>query len=156
MTYDASNEVQANINKITTQFSYWNKNLYKGLQKRKHVRIFEDMQKFPTPEEIKRMDNSDIVNEAKACLDMMKNNYSEPSKQEFTLIRDYIMTMLIFDNCSRPGGIYNMLLSEMGKCYEEVNGGCSVKVFNHKTAYKGPVNIFVNKTVWANSNICLP
>ena len=52
--------------------------------------------------------------------------------------------MLIFNNCSRPGGIYNMNLGELRVGEEDGDGGFNVQVFNHKTDYKGSVNIHIS------------
>ena len=44
------------------------KHIYKGLQKRKHVKKLEDLKNFPTAIEIKSKDTSDAVKHAKRCL----------------------------------------------------------------------------------------
>ena len=58
---------------------------------------------------------------------------AEPRIQTFITIRDNAMSMLIFNNCSRPGKIYNMNLGELRDGEEDGNGGFNVQVFNHKT-----------------------
>ena len=40
------------IDKLKVQFKKWNKNLYKGIQKRKHGKTLMNIDRFPSPEEI--------------------------------------------------------------------------------------------------------
>ena len=54
--------------------------------------------------------------------------------QTFITIR--VMSILTFNNCSRPGGIYNMNLGELRDGGEDGDGGFNVQVFNHKTDLK--------------------
>ena len=88
------------------------KHLYKGIQKRKHVKKLEDLKNFPTTIEIKSMDTSEAAKHVKRCLGNIVPG-AEPRMQTFITIRDYVMSVLIFNNCSRPGGIYNMNLGEL-------------------------------------------
>ena len=140
-------KISSAVCKLTTQFSLWNKNLYKGLQKRKHVKKLEDLKNFPTALEIKSMDTSEAVKHAKRCLANVVPG-AEPRMQTFITIRDYVMSMLIFNNCSRPGGIYNMNLGEFCDGEEDGDGGFNIQVFNHKTDYEGPVNIHISSKLY--------
>ena len=137
------------IEKLKVQFRKWNKNLYKGIQKRKHEKTLLDIDRFPCPEDIRNMDDSEIVQEAGCHLrKLVSNCKQEPTQHVFTTVRDYLLSMLIFNNCSRPAGIYNMTLSEFEKGSRDEIGQYIVQVMQHKTDFIGPVNISIRKSLY--------
>ena len=88
------------------------------------------------------MDNSDAVSEAKKTLMRLVSSNTEPSAPEFIKVRDYLLTYLIFDNCTRPAGMYNMEVGEFKKAKQ--SSGYVIQVRNHKTDYDGPINMSIS------------
>ena len=147
---NATREVASNINKLKLQFKLWNKRLYKGLKIRKHVKARLDIQRFPTVDEMKLLDKSSTVKEALDYLNYLRCGECDPSKSGFTLIRDYILCTMLCDNCSRPGGVYNMNLGEVkNACPDKYKTGYDIEVFHHKTSEDGPVNVSVSNEMYA-------
>ena len=62
------------------------------------------------------------------------------TKTNFCLVRDFILTSLIFDNASRPGALSNMTLDEYSRVVFK-DGGYVISVKKHKTKHKGPAHI---------------
>ena len=55
------------------------------------------------------------------------------------------------DNCSRPGGVYNMTLLALNKVYPGENGlGDVIQVFEHKTDFNGPIDVAINNILYTH------
>ena len=106
-----------------------------------------DLEKFPIPEDILKIDNSECVKNSSDCLRHITSTGEEPRKNVFTCIRDYLLSTILMDNCSRPGGVYNMTLLELNKAYQD--GNTVIQVFEHKTSSKGPVDIAVSNKLYS-------
>ena len=121
------------------------RNLYKGIQRRKFKKNWIDIEKFPTSDDMRKMDDSDHVKTTIQYLKHLTCTHVVPSKSGFTQIRDYLLSTLLIDSCSRPGGVHNMTLEEFEKVIpDENNHGYVIQVFKHKTDFKGPVDISIN------------
>ena len=137
------------IRKMETLIKQWRRNLWKGIEIRKHQKQLQDMSSFPMPEEISKLDKSEVMQDAISTLKRFSLSESTITKKAFALVRDYLLTRIIFDNASRPGAISNMTLSEFqGALVQE--DGFVVRVLKHKTAHKGPANISMSQNVYTN------
>ena len=67
------------------------------------------------------MDNSDTVCEVKNLLKKLFTLNREPCVAVIR-VRNYLLTYLIFDNCTRPAGTYNMEIGEFKKAKESSGG----------------------------------
>ena len=133
------------LNCVKGQIKKWCCNLYKGIQRRKYKKNLLDIEKFPTSEDMKKMDNPERVKNTFQYLRHLTCTHVEPCKSRFKQIRDYLLSTLLIDNCSRPGGVHNITLEEFEKAIpDENNRRFVIQVFKHKTDFKGPVDISVN------------
>ena len=133
------------IQTLEAMIGQWNKNLWKSIQKCKSLNALKNMAKFPTQDEIKIFDKSQLVQDVQQVLtDMVRSKgKAKVTRAKFTLVRDCLLCHLIFNNASRPGAIGNMTIEEFNSAVR--NDGCyTVRVVNHKTDYMGPANIVFN------------
>ncbi|XP_057299124.1 uncharacterized protein LOC130629797 isoform X3 [Hydractinia symbiolongicarpus] len=137
------------IGRMRTVIRKWGHNLIKKIQVRSYEKQLNDLNRLPTPEELRKYDCSKVVQYSKALL---KNATCKDSwtRKEFCAIRDYLISTLIMDNASRSGAIANMLLEEVGNTNNS-DGGCTIAVKKHKTGYKGPA--FITMTIETFKNL---
>ena len=137
-----------NLDKVRVLLQQWHNTLYREIQEDSHEKQVKDREFSPKPEEIKDFDNSQIVIMATRTLENSLTVYGfKINKQNFCLVRDYLLTSFILDNASRPGAISNMTLHEFSRAKRQ-NHGYVVSVKRHKTGYKGPANIACSKKVF--------
>nr|XP_047134363.1 uncharacterized protein LOC124812189 [Hydra vulgaris] len=133
--------------KIVTLILQWGKSLQKSIKENQYDKDIIDFNNFPTAEEIVILDNSDIVKDATNVLKSSNTSFFKVNKTSFCLVRDYLITCIVFDNASRPGAICNMTLNEFSVAFENTDGFV-VSVKKHKTSYKGPAHIALSKTLY--------
>ena len=130
-----------NLEKVRVLLRQWRNTLYKEIQELDYEKQLNARDFFPTPSEIEIFDKSEISISAMTTL---KQAAAAPNfqvtKTNFCLVRDYILTSLIFDNASRPGALSNMTLHEYSKVVFK-DGGYVISVKKHKTKHKGPAHI---------------
>ena len=152
---EISGKEQFNMKKIKYLESIikgWKRSLWKELERRKHHKNLLDMKNFPTAEQIRSMDESAVGKEAIQLL----NEYSLSSDPKVTrkglcLIRDFLLTNLLFDNATRPGALSNMTLEEFRDA-EHQKDGVVVSVKKHKTDYKGPAFVSFGHSLYRYTN----
>ena len=115
---------------------------------RKHQKQLQDMSSFPMPDEISKLNKSEVTKEAVSTLKISRSE-STITKKAFTLVRDSLLTSIIFNNASRPGAISYMTLFEFQGALVQKDGFV-VRVVKHKTAHKGPANISMSQNVYTN------
>ena len=119
----------------------WNSNLFKSIQLRKYDKQLCDLKRFPTPAEIKSLDQSEEARLAREALhEYVKDNW-EISKISFCLNRDYSLTFIVFDNASRPSPVTNMTLGELNAAVSQQDGVVVVSVKLHKTGHISPAHV---------------
>ena len=128
------------INRMGPILKQWRRNLWKGIKIRQYEKNLSDVSRFPMPKDICSLDKSDLTKEALSTLKIYSHLDATVTKKSFCLIRDYIMTNLIFDNASRPGAISNMTLKEFDNALHQEDGYV-IRVLRHKNAHMGPANI---------------
>ena len=106
----------AELNKMKSVVAQWARNYNKKIKIAKHAKQLEDLAQLPTPEEIRRLDNSDHTKEAIKILNWFQCHDIAPTRKQYCLARDFLITYSILDNASRSGCISNMLMKE----YESV------------------------------------
>ena len=136
---------------LEAMIGQWNKNLWKSIKKCKSLKALTDIAKFPTQDEVKIFEKSQLVQDVQQVLNMVRSKgKAKVTRAKFTLVRDCILCHLIFNNASRPGAIGNMIIEEFNSAVR--NGGCyTVRVINHKTDYMGPANIVFNAKLYDQS-----
>ena len=136
------------IAKFNPILSAWKRDLWKGIQERKHSKNLEDLHKFPDSFKINNLDDSEYRSES---INTLKRYCSEINptitRSGFCTVRDYILTYALMDNGSRPGAMVNMTIEEFEKA-DEQDDGFVVSVKKHKTSYKGPAHIGFNKELY--------
>ena len=136
------------ISKMKTIISQWCRNYHKKIQISKHERQLEDLSRIPTPNDLRNLDMSNLRKEAIKLLSSLSSTYKEPSRREFCLVRDYLLTYVIFDNGSRSGCVANMTLKEFRKAEAQPNGYYIISVMDHKTvATSGPAMLSINDVI---------
>lgn len=142
--------VKKKIDKLEKQIRIWRAPLWKASQIEEEKKKLEDITKFPTPEEFNKIDNCPHSNEARSIL----NRFSREKDREmrlgyFTHGRDWLLMVLLCDNSSRPGGVYNMTMGEYNSRHEDPTnlGSYVITVVKHKMSRKGPVHIAVSSTI---------
>jgi len=126
-----------NIEKMELYILKWKKNLWKDIKRRQGAKNYMDFKKYPTTEEMNKIDESDVSKEAHECLKLYSVTNESIKRTGFCSIRDYIITSLILDNGSRPGAIANMTLQEY-KLGTKQKDGYVVAVMKHKNDYISP------------------
>ena len=130
-----------NLEKVRVLLRQWRNTLYKEIQELDYEKQLNARDFFPTPSDIEIFDKSEISNSAIATL---KQAATVPkfkvTKTNFCLVRDFILTSLIFDNAYRPGALSNMTLDEYSRVVFK-DGGYVISVKKHKTKHKGPAHI---------------
>ena len=112
------------------------------------------MANLKTLQQVKDFDVSTVARTAVKTLADFQNlpSGTMPSQIEYTLVRDYLLTLLCINNASRSGALANMTLGEFRKSQEE--DGCFViKVKKHKTLMThGPAKLVLSSSLhqWMN------
>ena len=107
----------------------------KGIEIRKHQKQLQDMSPFPMPDEISQLDKSEVMKDAVSKLKRFSHSENTITKKAFTLVGDFLLMCIIFDNASRPGAISNMTLLKFQGALVQTDGFV-VRVVKHKTAHK--------------------
>lgn len=130
------------IDLITTLIKQWKRSLWKKVRREKHQKDLADLENMPKTEDLLQFDNSDHVKNSIKTLSILSASESI-GRQDFCLVRDYVLSTLILDNCSRPGALANMTLQEFRKAKKEKEAHV-VGVCRHKTDYNGPAFISIS------------
>ena len=140
------------IRKVEGIIKQWRRNLWKDIKIHEHKKNLNDMTRFPTAEKIKLLDESDLTKDALNTLNFYKCHWNSPIvKKNFCLVRDYILTNVVFDNGSRPGAIANMTLHEFESAINQTDGFV-IRVLKHKNAHMGPANLSMTHQLYRNAS----
>ena len=144
------------IRNLTILVTRWCRNYHKKIQVQKHSKNLEDLAKLPQPDDINNLDKSSHVSEAVKVISKLVSVRGPPSRKEFCIVRDYLLTYVILENASRPGCISNMTLKELERREIQSDGSYIVSVLNHKTvATAGPAMLSINPDIMRHLMIYL-
>ncbi|XP_065657834.1 uncharacterized protein LOC136082440 [Hydra vulgaris] len=134
------------IKKFEPVLKAWKRDLWKGIEERKHNKNLEDLKKFPNHDKISNFDKSELRALSISTLKEYVCKVNNPSitRAGFCNVRDYLLTHLVLNNASRPGAIANMTLEEFQSA-DKQDDGYVVSVKKHKASYKGPAHIAFDK-----------
>ena len=134
---------------LRAQIKVWNKSHHKLIKDRFWEKRIDDLANLKTPEQVKVFDGSDVARTAVKLLGDFQDLPSGtiPSQCEYTVVRDYLLTLLCINNGSRSGALANMTLGEFRKAQEE-DGCFVVKVRKHKTfTTHGPAHLILSSSL---------
>lgn len=134
---------------LRAQIKVWNKSHHKLIKDRFWEKRLDDLANLKTPEQVKAFDASDVARAAVKALGDFQDLPSGtiPSQCNYTVVRDYLLTLLCINNGSRSGALANMTLGEFRKAHEE-DGCLVVKVKNHKTfTTHGPAHLILSSSL---------
>ena len=135
---------------IINQVRQWKKSLRGPLNNRRWQKQKEDLEKLITPADVQRFDKSKATQEAISILSAhIKNNPSQlPSKTNYCLVRDHLLTRITIDNACRTGPLANMTLGDLEKA-KASNDQMVVTILKHKTLTAcGPTNLVLGPKVY--------
>ena len=134
------------MNRIKVIVCQWSRNFNKKIKIAKHIKQLEDLSNLPTPDEINSLDNSLHKGNAIKILNYFQCHKDAPSRKQYCLVRDYLITYLILDNASRSGCIANFTLEEYDNVELQENGSYILIIKDHKTAAtSGPAMLGVTE-----------
>lgn len=136
------------INKMKSIVNRWSQNYNKKIKIAKNEKQLELLANLPTPEEICQLDESDKKKEALKTIDWFKCCDKCPSRKEFCLARDYLITYAVLNNASRSGCISNMTMAEYRSAEKQKNRSYIIAVKDHKTAAtSGPAMLAIDSSL---------
>jgi hypothetical protein len=138
LTYPTAPLRNAHLDKLMKRIDMWRSRLWKDTEINKFQRQINDIERFPTPEDFKKFDESDHSQGARSVIQEL-SVADEITQRKFTYSRDFLLSKALADNAGRPGGVYNMTLLEYRrrKVDPEDEDACIVTVVKHKTKHKG-------------------
>ena len=92
----------------------WRKSCHKLVKDRFWQKRIDDMVNLKTPQQIKEFDVSSVARTAVKTLGDFQDlpSGTMPSQPEYTVVRDYLLTLICINNGSRSGALANMTLGE--------------------------------------------
>ena len=144
----SSIQVSSEVRNLTILVTRGCRNYHKKIQVQKHSKNLEDLAKLPQPDDINNLDKSIHVSEAIKVLSKLVSVRGPPSRKEFCIVRDYLLTYIILENTFRPGCISNMTLKELERREIQSDGSYIISVLNHKTvATAGSAMLSINPDI---------
>ena len=148
---DATEEM---LSRLSAQVKLWNKSFQRLVKDRFWEKRLEDINNLKTPEQVKGFDVSSVARSAVKVIGDYQDltSVAVPSQVEYTLVRDYLLTLLCINNGSQAGVLANMTLGEFCKAQEE-DGSFVIKIRKHKTfTTHGHANIVLSPSLhqWMN------
>ena len=134
---------------LSEQVKLWAKSSRKMAQNRFWEKRVEDIETLKTPEEVKQFDTSEVARKAVKILGEFQTCPDNPlvSKAEYTIVRDYLMTLICINNGSRSGPIANMTMEEFQNAIEQ-DDCYVVRVKKHKTfTTHGPAHLVLSSSL---------
>ena len=138
------------LSRLSSQVKLWNKSFQRLIKNRFWEKRMDDLNSLRKPEQIKQFDLSTVAGEAVKVLGQFQDKPSvdAPSNAGYTLVRDYLLTLLCINNGCRAGVLSNMTLSEFNKAKQE-DSCFVVQVKKHKTFGKyGPASVVMTVSVY--------
>jgi hypothetical protein len=120
----------------------------KPSNKRKLQKADADLQNLITPEDVTKFSTSQPAKDAVKVLGSAAAGRDVPlSLQEYTTVRDFLLSEIILRNANRPGVLANMKKKAVSEA-RLIDGHYVVSVADHKTAsVHGPAKIVLSKTL---------
>ncbi|CAB4043461.1 Neurofilament medium polypeptide, partial [Paramuricea clavata] len=134
---------------LSEQVKLWAKSSRKMAQNRFWEKRVEDIETLKTPEDIKRFDTSEVARKAVKILGEIQTcpDNHLVSKAEYTIVRDYIMSLICINNGSRSGPIANMTMEEFQNAIQQ-DDCYVVRVKKHKTfTTHGPAHLVLSSSL---------
>ena len=146
--FEELNTSASQLVNLSEQVKLWARSSRKLSKDRFWEKRIEDISKLKKPGDIKKFDTSKVARNAVKILGEVTDNPDTLiTTSEYTIVRDYLMTMICIDNGSRSGPIANMTLDEFGNCTKEQDRFV-VRVKKHKTfSTHGPVNLVLTSSL---------
>ena len=110
----------------------------------------EDLTKLRLPQQIQEFELSELARKAVSTLGPFQEGPEDvvASQGEYTLVRDYLLTLICINNGSRSGALANMSIGVF-KNTQVVNDCFVVKVKKHKKfTTHGPANLVLSATLY--------
>ena len=147
------NEISATKDQIVTleeKMRRWAASYKKSTKKRVWQRMEEDIAKIITPEDVRKFETSKAARNAITLLGKLSGAHMiSITQQNFTLVRDFLMTEILLNNACRAGVIANVSLSEFRRKVT-MCGTHVVRVREHKgAASHGPAALTLNQSLYS-------
>ena len=136
--------------RMKMRVNQWKKSYNEAAKRQEWTRMQEEQDILITPEQVRSYENSECVKQARELFVGLSSPYREDlSRQEYTLMRDYLLTEIEISNCHRSGVASNMTLEEVEKV-KEINGKFVVQVAKHKTQNThGPAMVVLSEEIYS-------
>ena len=137
------------LTSLQDQVTQWAKSYRKQGNQRFWEKRMEDMNSLRTPEQVSEFEVSDVARDAIKLLGVYQEATRELLQQnEYTLIRDYLLTVICINNGCRAGPLASVTLDELKNASEE-NGSFVVSLKKHKTfETHGPVDLVLSPSLF--------
>ena len=94
-----------------------------------------------TPEDLRKLQDSEVAKEAIKILGRAAEQ-KIPTRNEFTLVRDYLLVTTLYENGSRPSPLENVKVNRFKQAQQAKNGRWVMLVDEHKTSrHYGPAEL---------------
>ena len=144
--FDELNTSASQLVRLSNQVKLWAKSCRKKTKDWFWEKRIEDFAKLKNPEDIKKFDTSEVARNA-INVEFQDNPDALLTSSEYTMVRDYLMTMICIDNGIRSGPISNMTLEEYSTSTKE-GDSFVIRVKKHKTfSTHGPANLVLTSSL---------
>ncbi|XP_028418609.1 uncharacterized protein LOC114544058, partial [Dendronephthya gigantea] len=147
--FDEMNVNEGKLVSLSEQVKLWARSSRKMAQNRFWEKRVEDFETLKTPEEVKQFDISEVARKAVKVLGEFQTDpdVSVVSQAEYTIVRDYLMTLICINNGSRSGPIANMTMEEFQNATQQ-DDCYVVRVKKHKTfTTHGPAHLVLSSSI---------
>lgn len=136
----------ASINVIDEKARLWSTSYKKDCQRRHLEKQDEDISNLITAEMVTTFEQSESTRRAVSLIGQLSGAHCiQLNQEQYTLIRDFILTEMTIANAHRSGVLANMTIGEFNKSKHESNGSYVISVKNHKTAsIHGPARVVLS------------
>ena len=128
----------------------WGASYRKECGKRKWQKMEEELADIITPQNINDFERSSAAREAISMLGIFSGAHNiDLTQHKFTVIRDFLIAEILFNNASRSGALANMKVEELERARKE-EGVYVVGIQDHKTVHiHGAAQISLNESIYA-------
>jgi len=123
---------------------------YRKNANQRHVEKLEmDLQKLITPDDISTFNESQTARDAVKILGAVSQNTDRSmSRQDYTMVRDYLLSATILQNANRPGVLASVTTQQVKEA-KIITDHHVVSVPNHKTSsVHGPAKLVLTKLLY--------
>jgi len=127
----------------------WSASYRKDVSRRCFKKMDEDLHKIITPADIAKFTTSQTARDALKVLGKAQGGDMSVTRQEYTLVRDHLMTDIILRNATRPGVLAQMQTKDV-KDARLVDDHFVISVSSHKTSgAHGPAKIIMTRMLYS-------